>query len=406
MSYVVIGAGYGDEGKGLMVDYLARQTDARYVARFNGGAQAGHTVLTPSGQHHVFHHIGSGTFAGAQTLLGKRFIVNPLMFSDEFNELLNLVESRPEVRVHSDASVSTIYDMLINAELETSRGSGRHGSCGVGINETVTRDQNGFKLRFDTAKAFSLDQLRDELVYIAQRWVPRRLKELGLSERVKNGDSPLSRVLREEQYEAHAIRLQQGLNRLSFMPQALYSDSVIFEGAQGLGLDEDLGQFPHVTRSLTGLPYAIELAAELGIDELTPVYVTRAYSTRHGAGHFPFEGEPITSTKLHDSTNVPNEWQGELRYAPLDITGTWARIKEDLKRSKVLAHILDVKINKPQIAITCLDQLGDTVNVRWGNGGSAKIASSGLAYTFGMEVRYKSYGRTAETVVQVDDDEV
>ena len=85
---VVIGANYGDEGKGLATDYLASQGTKSLVVRFNGGAQAGHTVVTPDGCRHVFHHFGSGVFAEADTFLSKFFIVNPILFRTEFEETL------------------------------------------------------------------------------------------------------------------------------------------------------------------------------------------------------------------------------------------------------------------------------------------------------------------------------
>src|SRR4051812_30640034 len=83
----VIGANYGDEGKGLVTDYLAEEGEGAVVVRFNGGAQAGHTVVTPEGKRHVFHHFGSGTFRKARTHLSRFFISNPALFRPEFEAL-------------------------------------------------------------------------------------------------------------------------------------------------------------------------------------------------------------------------------------------------------------------------------------------------------------------------------
>lgn len=130
---VVIGANYGDEGKGLVTDFLSNSETL--VVRFNGGAQAGHTVVTPEGQRHVFHHIGSGALRGAATLLSRFFIVNPFIFLKEVKEL----GFEPTVSIDPRASVTTPYDMLLNQAVERKRGEERHGSCGLGINETVTR---------------------------------------------------------------------------------------------------------------------------------------------------------------------------------------------------------------------------------------------------------------------------
>ncbi len=125
---------------------------------------------------------------------------------------------------------------------------------------------------------------------------------------------------------------------------------MIFEGAQGLALDEYLGEFPYVTRSMTGLPHAITTAVELGVNELTPVYVTRAYSTRHGAGRLMNENHPIqTSGKIPlDSTNVENNWQGRLRFAPLNLSLLRKMISADLQRGTHVAQAMGVKLNAPQ----------------------------------------------------------
>lgn len=80
---VIIGANFGDEGKGLMTDYFCNKCDNPIVVRFNSGAQAGHTVVTPDGNRHVFGHFGSGTFNNTPTFLSKYFVVNPLSFLKE-----------------------------------------------------------------------------------------------------------------------------------------------------------------------------------------------------------------------------------------------------------------------------------------------------------------------------------
>ena len=85
---VVIGANFGDEGKGLMTDYFAAQSvGSCLVVLHNGGAQRGHTVVTPEGFRHVFHHFGCGTFAGADTYCAEEFVVNPALFREEYEKL-------------------------------------------------------------------------------------------------------------------------------------------------------------------------------------------------------------------------------------------------------------------------------------------------------------------------------
>src|SRR5206468_2979559 len=105
---VVIGANYGDEGKGLMTDYHAAHAGGDgIVVRFNGGAQAGHTVTTPGGMRHVFSHLGSGTLAGAATFLSRHFVCHPPMFFKELEKLAAAgLRTLPPVFVDERAPVS------------------------------------------------------------------------------------------------------------------------------------------------------------------------------------------------------------------------------------------------------------------------------------------------------------
>ena len=128
--FAVIGSGYGDEGKGLVTDSLSASTTR--VVRYNGGAQAGHTVCKANGIRHVFHHVGAGTFSGATTHLSKFFVVNPILANQELAELAQLGYN-PVITVDLYAPVTTPIDMMINQAVEQQRGNNRHGSCGIGF---------------------------------------------------------------------------------------------------------------------------------------------------------------------------------------------------------------------------------------------------------------------------------
>ena len=146
---VVIGANFGDEGKGLMTDYFCKRLSENGSVlniRFNGGAQAGHTVVVPTlGQQkrHVFSHFGAGSFVnGTDTYLSGNFILNPILFCRERDEMYRNFWFYPKVYIHESCKITTPFDMLVNQIVERSRGDQRHGSCGVGINETVVRYRN------------------------------------------------------------------------------------------------------------------------------------------------------------------------------------------------------------------------------------------------------------------------
>lgn len=384
-SSVVIGANYGDEGKGLITDYEVRRANAKLVVRFNGGAQAGHTVTTEDGRH-VFGHIGAGTFAGALTWLGSKFIVNPHALLKEQQELRGLGIS-PTIYYNPRARVSTLFDMAINSLVELKRGNNRHGSCGMGINETVTRHAY-FPLTVADLNDNSVVRVSRTLRAIRDEWVPARLKELGIEEVVE----PYASILNMKGWLYDMTEEMMDAVR-SYPLQA--SLPTVFEGAQGLALDEFLGEFPHVTRSITGLPYAIAEADELGIQRLQPIYVTRAYLTRHGAGPLPNDGMDI-GLNVEDKTNVHNEWQGSIRYAPLHLQLLQKSIFADQQRSVAVAQAHNVEVAEPTIAITCLDQLPETVTFVDLNGTISKCRREEFPHLVQRRLRYNvthlSYG--------------
>ena len=105
--HIVVGANYGDEGKGLAVNYLAHKLNDNIIVRFNGGAQAAHTVELHDGTRHIHHSLGSGTLAGSPTLLSEFFIVNPNAFNQE---LIQFPRELTTVYVHREAMLTTPFD--------------------------------------------------------------------------------------------------------------------------------------------------------------------------------------------------------------------------------------------------------------------------------------------------------
>lgn len=402
-AYAVIGAGYGDEGKGLTVDFLTRKLTTNgnvpLVARGNGGAQAGHTVVTADGKRHVFGHVGAGTFAGAETYLARNFILNSYVLEKELDQIRL---SPNKVQVNAGCRVSTIFDMALNSLREMSRGDNRHGSCGLGINETVNRHDAGFPLHFYDVVCMSTQTLANELDRIfANYWLPQFNE---LRDKVgKDAEDFVNIFLGDVNFQMHAEKMNILRKLRVAHPFDPPSVPLIVEGAQGLMLDEDLGSFPHVTRSITGLPSALLAAHELGYREINPVYVTRSYATRHGAGKLHSEGEPITNHQLpDDKTNVTGPWQGHFRRAPLSVAGLSTFIQMDVNRSQQIAKLLSIKINKPSIMLTCMDQLGMEVATRRYGGNIVWMDSSALPNLLeketGVQVKWMSFGETAEDV--------
>ncbi|MGN0692824.1 MAG: adenylosuccinate synthetase, partial [Oscillospiraceae bacterium] len=179
---VVIGASYGDEGKGLMTDYFCREANrsgkACLTVLHNGGSQRGHTVSAKDGIRHVFHHLSSGTFASSDTYFADRFIINPMIFADEHPEL------SPDTKIYCSPNCrwSTPFDMMINQIVEDHRGENRHGSCGFGIWETVFRFHEGNEASFPGFMAMNMAEKTRYLKNIRDKYLPWRLNMLGVHE--------------------------------------------------------------------------------------------------------------------------------------------------------------------------------------------------------------------------------
>lgn len=338
---VVIGANFGDEGKGLMTDYLCSQ-GAGVVVRFNGGAQAGHTVCTPNGRRHVFGHFGSGTLLGVPTFLASPFVVNPILFAKELGELVDLGVT-PEVFAHPDCLVTTFADMIINQRLETARGDKRHGSVGLGVGETVERSQ------IPTLKITMSDlwnrstKLEGKIVEICDKYARFRTKQ---------------KIDKPEMIEAFLKGCWKVADAISPAGMGQVKDPV-FEGAQGLLLDQDNKEFfPHVSRSSTGMKNVRMLCEQAKIDDIYVYYVSRTYLTRHGAGPLPGEDPKLA---FEDDTNLAHPWQGKLRFAPLDPEALMKRCIADAGKNSfgiVLTHC--DQLAAPKGLITAYRSTGPT----------------------------------------------
>jgi len=338
---VVIGANYGDEGKDLFVDYLANKyKEDCIVVRFNGGSQAGHTVISPEGGRHVFSHFGAGSMTNAKTYLSQYFISNPVLFKKEFGQI---GEPDLKVYVHPDSIITTPYDMIINQFLERKRGNNRHGSCGAGINETMRRNKTIPFMVKDIESSKILDILNDIRNYHLYR-----ILHLDLDEKAK-------------QLINNPLVLKQFIDDLMFFIQNIIiskdilenEEHIIFEGAQGLLLDQDHEYFPHVTHSKTGLNNVkniMDKISEYWEDDYNTniYYISRGYMTRHGVGPFLSETvDELPYDSIYDKTNIHNEWQQSLRFGYLDLTLLKTSIYKD--------H----DIGKLNIVVTCMDQLPD-----------------------------------------------
>lgn len=392
----IIGSMLGDEGKGLMTDYFARKHPKdSIIIRFNGGPQAGHTVVwddNGESKRHVFSHFGSGSAAGVPTYLAKEFVCNPLLFTKE-KLLLDDLGIQPLVYVHPESLVTTPYDMIVNMILEARRGGERHGSCGVGFGETIARNLTHRRLTVNDLFTCDRDQLRERLLEIKAEYIPERFKDQPL-DRNTNSDASWMNVLSSDALlDDWLDDAQTFINSIIIGGYELLNHTtLIFEGAQGLMLDQQSPDFPHVTRSNTGIVNVSAILDEIEgpLEDLRVVYVSRAYTTRHGAGPLTFEQE--LPYNIEDKTNIPNVNQGTLRFAPLLLDVLSSVTLNDFNKCNI-KHAPEV-----QMAFTCLDQLPEN-DCRFVAGGvEVSTAREEFIGILTDSAGYVSYGPTANDV--------
>lgn len=333
----VIGKNFGDEGKGQTVNLLCRGKNA-LVVRHNGGAQSGHTVEEGDFRF-VFHQLGSGSYQGCPTYWAETFLPDLLKLGEEMEDYARIVEKNSRgLPVHTiyadpDCACTTVYDVLLNSLTEQLRGKDKHGSCGMGIFETVLRTREKlFVLRLrdfegtDSAKiAGILQHIRDNYTiprlrtlrdqYSSQFTRPeiRRWTELIMDDNVLYNSAEIMC----ENYRKYVTPADWTFMTWQYR-------TIVFEGGQGLMLDWDNEEYsPHLTASYTGMKNVAALLKELerSQDTYTPysleiIYVSRTYVTRHGVGRLDHEcPREAINPEMTDRTNVFNPWQDHLRYA-------------------------------------------------------------------------------------------
>jgi len=357
---IIVGANYGDEGKGLATNYFSDDTTLNILT--NGGPQRGHTVTLENGVSHVFHHIGSGFFSGADTFMSKMFMVNPAIFCEEYHEL-SAYHDKQQFFIDPCCRLITMYDMMANQILELSRGADRAGSCGMGIWETVQRNDEaelsfGMFDKMSSADKFKqLDKIRtyylNKLAKVYQVDIPEEYAKL-FGESHFDLDKHYVADFEEMSYRTKTMRFDDLLKI-----HGPRFTKLVFENAQGLALDWSRNAFEdgHVTASYTGSNRIVNMCANYA-SSIEIVYVTRTYFTRHGAGKLPGECKSPLDLGITniDETNVPNDWQGTIRYAPFDSEAFLQRVNEDwLDTSDVVNMSLS-------LFVTHVNELTDKMN--------------------------------------------
>ncbi len=286
---IVIGCQWGDEGKGKVVDLLSREADI--VARFQGGNNAGHTIIV-DGKQFILHLIPSGIIhPGKICIIGNGVVLDPFVFIEELETIKNAgVEYADRIYISGATNLIMPYHCAIDGLEETTRGGSGLGTTRRGIGPAYQDKVKRTGIRL--ADIFDDKRLRDK-IDIHCRNKAHLLEKLSEDKRVDYGKL-------FDDLTALRDVFRPMMTDVSLMLEEAHQGGavILFEGAQGAMLDVDLGTYPFCTSSnttvggaLTGLGVGPRM-----IDEV--VGIVKAYTTRVGAGPFPTELNDDTGDKL------------------------------------------------------------------------------------------------------------
>ena len=284
----VVGAQWGDEGKGKVVDLLAERADA--IVRFQGGNNAGHTIIR-NGEVFKFHLIPSGIlYPGKRCIIGNGVVIDPRVLTDELDALRARRIDTSGLRISANAHVIMPYHLLLDTAGETRLGKLQIGTTRRGIGPAYADKAARLGIR--------VQDLLDEK--ILKKKIAAALEPKRLSLRPYAKDPMLDLQSMTETYLTYGHRLERHIaDTARIVWDALDAGRlVIYEGAQGALLDIDHGTYPFVTSS-NPVAGAACVGAGVGPKDIDEVWgVAKAYVTRVGAGPFPTELDDALGEEL------------------------------------------------------------------------------------------------------------
>lgn len=279
-NFVIIGTQWGDEGKGKIVDLLAEYAD--FVVRFQGGNNAGHTMVV-NGEQFISHLVPSGIIQGKTCFIGNGLVVDPEVLVGEINYLISKgVDVSPKnLRISEKAQVIMPYHKQLDQAREMKKGDNKIGTTGRGIGPCYEDKVSRVGIRFID---FLMPERFKQIVRTVLDEKNFQLKNYFGFETVDPEE-----VIREYLGYAEILAPYIADTSVEIMKGILDDKKVLFEGAQGTHLDIDHGTYPFVTSSSTVSGNAC-CGSGVGPKDISGVIgIVKAYTTRVGAGPFPTE---------------------------------------------------------------------------------------------------------------------
>ena len=287
---VVVGAQWGDEGKGKVVDVLAERADL--VVRYQGGANAGHTVDTGEGKSFVLHQIPSGILQGAVCVVGNGVVLDPEQLFAELDALAARgVRTEQKLHVSDRAHLTLPYHKLLDRAREKQE---KIGTTGRGIGPTYEDKYGRRGVRVGDLR--NLERAKEQ-VRARVAAANQMLQLLGVGSGEWANADEHERLL--ERLAPRLLPLAVDAGRVVWDALAR-GESVLLEGAQGALLDVDHGTYPYVTSSNTTAGGAA-VGVGIGPTAIDAVLgVVKAYTTRVGNGPLPTEAEPAVAQRIRE----------------------------------------------------------------------------------------------------------
>ncbi len=287
---VIIGAQWGDEGKGKITDLLAERADA--IVRFQGGNNAGHTIVR-DGETWKLHLMPSGILhPGKLCVIGNGVVIDPKILTDELDDLRRRNVDTSGLRISANAHLIMPYHMLLDHAGEIKLGKLQIGTTRRGIGPCYADKAARLGIR--------VQDLLDEKILKKKIVAALEPKRLQLRDFAR--DPLLDLQAMTEEYLTYGHRIKQYIADTSRLVLERLDDHelVVFEGAQGTLLDIDHGTYPFVTSS-NPIAGSATIGAGVGPKDIDEVWgITKAYSTRVGAGPFPTEIEGPLGDELRE----------------------------------------------------------------------------------------------------------
>ncbi len=299
----IIGGQWGDEGKGKIVDLVARE--AKMVARFSGGNNAGHTVVNPYGEFRL-HLVPSGIFnPQAACVVGNGVVIDPAVFLEEVDQLQKRGVNTDRLFISDRAHLIMPYHILLDALEEESRGGGALGTTRKGVGPAYV-DKTA-RLGIRTGDILDSGLFRERLGFVLN------YKNAILTK--VYGAAPLSLEETYSQYCQYGQRLAPFIRETNTMVREALSrgDLVLLEGAQGTMLDLDFGTYPYVTSSS---PIAGGVCSGLGLSPTKIEHILgvfKSYTTRVGSGPMPTELKDETGHLIRERAHEYGTTTGRAR---------------------------------------------------------------------------------------------